>query len=154
MVSIEVGTVRDDAGLCVTTVLGPRDGPLGTAWATALFGDGVVPLEWDAGPALQPPTLVHLLANQPGASGAALAGVASGVTDALAAGSIPRGEVHELVLLVRVWVPPRPTQEATEDLARRATGAAIEAGRRHEPSAADLLADHRPPPTDRTGDDS
>ena len=152
MASIQIGTVRDEDGLCVTTVLGPRDGPLGAAWATALLGDGAVPIEWDAGPALQPPTLVHLLANQPGAQGSALAGVASGVTDALATGSIPRGEVHELVLLVRVWVPPRPTQAATEGLARRATAGAIDAGRRHEPSVTDLLADHRPPPTDSTGD--
>ena len=80
----------------VNVVLGPRDGPAGVAWATALATPraGHVPFVavLQPGLAVQPPTLfVNKAAIEPGRHadltwGAAQAGVAAGVADAVAEG--------------------------------------------------------------------
>ena len=87
----------------VNVVLGPRDGPAGTAWATALATPraGHVPFVavMQPGLAVQPPTLfVNKAAIEPGRHadltwGAAQAGVAAGVADAVAEGCIAAAEV-------------------------------------------------------------
>ncbi|HTO08353.1 MAG TPA: formaldehyde-activating enzyme [Myxococcota bacterium] len=129
----------------VNTVLGPRSGPVGAAWATALAtpSAGHTPFIAVVRPGLpaKPMTLFVNKAAVAGDShagltwGAAQAGVASGVADAVADGVIPRAEVDELVLIVAVWVDPAARDaEAVYQNNRAATRAALENGHAHEPS--------------------
>jgi 5,6,7,8-tetrahydromethanopterin hydro-lyase len=73
--------------------------------------------------------------------GAAQAGVAGGVADALADGIIAADDADDLVLIAAVWVNPAA---ADADLVyannRAATRAALDAGRRSLPTAAEVLA--------------
>jgi 5,6,7,8-tetrahydromethanopterin hydro-lyase len=128
----------------VNTVLGPRSGPVGTAWATALAtpSAGHTPFIAVVRPGLpaKPLTLFvnkAAIASDSHASltwGAAQAGVASGVADAVADGVIPRGEVDELVLIAAVWVDPAARDaEAVYRNNRAATRAALANGRTGEP---------------------
>lgn len=135
----------------VNTVLGSRSGPVGTAWATALAtpraGHAAFVVVLQPGLAVQPATLfVNKAAiehDRHGALtwGAAQAGVASGVTDALAERVIDPSSVDDLALIAAVWVNP-----AADDAAavfannRAATQAALVAGQRRLPHVADLLA--------------
>jgi 5,6,7,8-tetrahydromethanopterin hydro-lyase len=134
----------------VNTVLGPREGPVGAAFATALATPSVghVPFLVVARPglALQPPTLFVNKAALAGDAharltwGAAQAGVAAGVGDALREGSIDAGSARALVLIAAVWVDPRAGDEARVHANNRAaTRAALAAGRRGEPAVADVL---------------
>lgn len=97
-------------------VLGRRDGPVATAWATALAtpSAGHVPFMTVVRPSVpvQPPTLfvpksaaqgeLHRLATW----GSAQAGLALGVTEALEQGLIPRAEVPHLLIIAAIWVDP------------------------------------------------
>lgn len=135
----------------VNTVLGSREGPAGTAWATALAtpSAGHVPFVAVVRPGLaaQPMTLfVNKAAIGPGRHGdltwgAAQAGVAAGVADAVAEGVIPREEVADLALIAAVWVDP---EAGDEDRVfannREATLAALRNGRAGAPSVDDVLA--------------
>lgn len=135
----------------VNTVLGRRDGPVGAAWATALATPhaGHVPFVAVVRPglAVQPMTLfVNKAAIEPGGHGdltwgAAQAGVAAGVADAVAEGVVPRDEVADLALVAAVWVNP---QAADEDAVfannREATLTALRNGRDGAPSVGDVLA--------------
>lgn len=135
----------------VNTVLGPRDGPVGTAWATALAtpSAGHAPFVAVVRPGL-PAKPLTLFVNKAAISGerhgrltwgAAQAGVASGVMDAVAAGAVAAGDVDELALIAAVWVDPAAHDEAAVYRNNRAaTARALEAGQRSEPALAEVLA--------------
>jgi 5,6,7,8-tetrahydromethanopterin hydro-lyase len=140
----------------VNTVLGAVGGPVETAWVTALatpraghvaFVASVAP-----GVAVRPFTLFVNKASIDGERhagltwGAAHAGVASGVMDAVAEGTIGVADVSSLLLVAAVWVNP----EADDSTAvcsnnRKATLLALRAGRQDLPEvAAALRARHSP----------
>jgi 5,6,7,8-tetrahydromethanopterin hydro-lyase len=135
----------------VNTVLGERDGPVGAAWATALATPraGHVPFVAVARPglAVQPMTLfVNKAPIEPGRHadltwGAAQAGVAAGVAEAVAAGVIDRARVRDLVLIAAVWVNPAAEDEdAVFSNNREATLTALRNGRDGAPPVDDVLA--------------
>jgi 5,6,7,8-tetrahydromethanopterin hydro-lyase len=135
----------------VNTVLGPRDGPAGSAFATALAtpSAGHTPFLAVLRPNLpvKPPTLFvnkAALAGDAHAAltwGAAQAGVAGGVADAVAEGSVPRERLDELVLIAAVWVAPAARDaEAVYRNNRAATRAALAAGRARAPETNAVLA--------------
>jgi 5,6,7,8-tetrahydromethanopterin hydro-lyase len=135
----------------VNTVLGSRDGPVGTAWATALATPraGHVPFVavMRPGLAVQPLTLfvnkAAIASPRHGdlTWGAAQAGVAAGVGAALAEGVIERGEAGELVLIAAVWVNPEAAgEEAVFANNREATLTALRNGRAGLPAVDDVLA--------------
>jgi 5,6,7,8-tetrahydromethanopterin hydro-lyase len=135
----------------VNTVLGPREGPVGVAWATALATprEGHVPFVAVVRPgvAVKPMTLfVNKATIGPGRHGgltwgAAQAGVASGVADAVAAGLIDRATVDELVLIAAVWVNPAAgDEEAVYANNREATLTALRNASAGQPELDDVLA--------------
>ncbi len=135
----------------VNVVLGPRDGPAGTAWATALATPraGHVPFVAVVQPglAVQPPTLfVNKAAIEPGRHadltwGAAQAGVAAGAADAVAEGLVAAEEVGELALIAAVWVNPAADDEqAVFANNREATLTALRNAREGAPPVGDVLA--------------
>jgi 5,6,7,8-tetrahydromethanopterin hydro-lyase len=135
----------------VNTVLGRRDGPVGAAWAGALAtpSAGHAPFVAVLRPGVpaQPFTLFVNKAAIAGEAharltwGAAQAGVASGVMDAVAAGEVAAARAGELALIAAVWVDPAARDaEAVYRNNRTATARALAAGRRGEPSVADALA--------------
>jgi 5,6,7,8-tetrahydromethanopterin hydro-lyase len=136
----------------VNTVLGAKEGPVGTAWATALATprEGHVPFVAVLQPNMpvKPMTLfVNKATVARGAErhatltwGAAQAGVAAGVVDAVRKGIVLAEEVDELLLIVAVWVSP----DADDDQLvfannESATLAAIAAGRDDLPSIRTVL---------------
>ncbi len=135
----------------VNTVLGRRDGPVGVAWATALAtprpGNAAFVAVVRPGLPAKPLTLFVSKATVAGDEhaaltwGAAQAGVATGVADAVAEGTISEAEADELVLIAAVWVNPA-AYDATRVYKnnREATAAALRAGAAGEPSVADMLA--------------
>jgi 5,6,7,8-tetrahydromethanopterin hydro-lyase len=151
---IEVGESFVGAGAeaaNVNTVLGPREGPVGAAFATALAtpSAGHAPFLVVLRPSLpvQPPTLFVNKAAIAGDAharltwGAAQAGVAGGVADALADGVIDAGAVGALVLVAAVWVDPAARDEAAVYRNNRAaTRAALAAGRAGDPPVAEVLS--------------
>ncbi len=153
-VAIEIGEsfVGEGAEAAhLNTVLGPREGPVGAAWATALAtpttGHARYMVVLQPGLPVQPPTLFVNKAAIAGDAharltwGAAQAGVAGGVADALADGSIRADEVAALVLIAAVWVSPAARDaEAVYRNNRRATREALAAGRAGAPALAEVLA--------------
>lgn len=135
----------------VNTVLGPRDGPLGTAWATALAtpraGHAAFVTVLQPGLPVQPFTLfvnkatIEHDAHAHMTWGPAQAGVAAGVADTVAAGTVSPEEAAGLVLIAAVWVDPAA---ADADLVfannREATAAALLLGRAGLPSPADVVS--------------
>jgi 5,6,7,8-tetrahydromethanopterin hydro-lyase len=135
----------------INVVLGPREGPAGTAWATALATPraGHVPFVAVAQPglAVQPPTLfVNKAAIEPGRHadltwGAAQAGVAAGVSDAVIEGIIDAGDVAGLVLIAAVWVNPAAGDEQSVFANNReATLTALRNARDGAPPVDEVLA--------------
>jgi len=135
----------------VNTVLGPREGPVGVAWATALATprQGHVPFVAVVQPGLAvlPMTLfVNKAAIGAGRHGdltwgAAQAGVAGGVADAVAEGVIGRAAVGDLVLIAAVWVNPAATdEEAVYANNRAATLTALRNGAAGRPDLDEVLA--------------
>ena len=135
----------------VNTVLGARSGPVGSAWATALAtpSTGHAPFVAVLRPGVpaKPFTLFVNKAAIAGESharltwGAAQAGVAAGVMDAVAAGDVAAAAVDALALIAAVWVDPAARDaEAVYRNNREATAAALAAGRRREPALAEALA--------------
>jgi 5,6,7,8-tetrahydromethanopterin hydro-lyase len=135
----------------VNTVLGPRNGPVGAAWATALASPSAGHAPFVA--VLQPGLPVKpftLFVNKAAIEGdhhaeltwgAAQAGVAAGVADAVAAGVIPEGEADDLVLIAAVWVNPAAADaDAVFANNREATTGALTVGRAGLPAAADVIA--------------
>jgi 5,6,7,8-tetrahydromethanopterin hydro-lyase len=116
--SIEIGEGFAGAGpnaAHINTVLGLRDGPVGTAFATALAQPtaGHVPFlaVWSPNVPVEPATLfvnkATIINDSHGTLtwGAAQAGVAAGVTE-YAANNLNSRIVSQLVLIVAVWVNP------------------------------------------------
>ncbi len=132
----------------VNTVLGPRDGPVGTAWATALATPtaGHAPFVVVLRPGL-PVRPFTLFVNKARIDsdrhaeltwGAAQAGVAGGVADALAEGSI---EDPDHVCIAAVWVNPLADDaDAVFANNRAATRAALAAGHEGRPSVDEVRA--------------
>ena len=135
----------------LNTVLGRRDGPVGQAWATALASPsaGHAPFVVVLQPGLPvvPFTLFVNKARIEGEDharltrGPAQAGVAAGVADALAAGSIDAEVAQEVVVIAAVWVDPE-ARDADLVFAnnRKATASALALGRAGLPSIEDVLA--------------
>jgi 5,6,7,8-tetrahydromethanopterin hydro-lyase len=134
----------------VNTVLGDRDGPVGTAWATALAtpGSGHTPFVTVLRPGLpvKPLTLFVNKATVAGANhseltwGAAQAGVAGGVADAVSEGIVSTADVDRLLLIAAVWVNPA-AKDAEKVYAnnRAATRQALRSGAEGLPLIADVL---------------
>lgn len=135
----------------INTVLGHRAGPVGTAWATALAtpSAGHTPFVAVLRPGI-PVKPLTLFVNKAAIAGpehgtltwgAAQAGVAGGVADAVADGIISAAEVDDLVLIAAVWVDPA-ARDADLVYAnnRAATRAALRAAGRSLPDLADVLA--------------
>lgn len=131
----------------VNTVVGPKEGPVGTAWATALASPstGHTPFVVVARPnvAVKPMTLfvnkASVASDKHGRLtwGAAQAGVAAGVIDALRAEIVAPDEL----LIAAVWVnPDADDEEAVFANNRDATRAALEAGHDGRPTVGDVLA--------------
>jgi 5,6,7,8-tetrahydromethanopterin hydro-lyase len=134
----------------INTVLGPKDGPVGVAWATALATprQGHVPFIAVLRPGLptRPLTLFVNKATVAGDRhatltwGAAQAGVAAGVADAVADGTVARDQVDGLVLIAAVWVNPLAEDaDAVYANNREATARALAAGAADGPAAAEAL---------------
>jgi 5,6,7,8-tetrahydromethanopterin hydro-lyase len=140
----------------VNTVLGERSGPVGVAWATALatpsaghapFVAVVIP-----GVPVKPMTLfinkAAIAGDEHGTLtwGAAQAGVAGGVADAVDEGILSANDAEQCLLIAAVWVNPAARDA---DLVyvnnRTATREALRAGVAGTPLLADVLAErHRP----------
>lgn len=144
-----VGTVPHVAH--INTVLGSRGGPVETAWATALATprEGHVPFVCVLQPNLpvQPLTLFvnkAAIANEHHGLltwGAAQAGVAAGVADAVHDGIIDRDRVGELLLIVAVWVDPGAVEPALVfEHNRAATALALANGASGAPAVDAVLA--------------
>jgi len=140
----------------VNTVLGDRHGPVGTAWASALAmpRPGHVAFVTVLRPSLPVKPLTLFVNKAPIADdghgdltwGAAQAGVAGGVADAVVDGVISEQDAEELLLIAAVWVNP-----AARDAGlvyrnnRTATRQALQAGGAGTPKVADVLpARHAP----------
>jgi 5,6,7,8-tetrahydromethanopterin hydro-lyase len=135
----------------VNTVLGPRDGPVGTAWATALAtprpGNAAFVVVLRPGLPAKPLTLFVNKASIAGDEhgvltwGPAQAGVAGGVADAVAEEIISEADANELLLIAAVWVNPA-ARDAGKVYAnnREATKAALRAGQAGAPSVPEVLA--------------
>jgi len=140
----------------INTVLGDREGPVGTAWATALATPrpGHIPFVTVLRPNLPVKPLTLFVNKSPILTasaeagdhanltwGAAQAGVAGGVADAVADGVITTSEAGTKVLIAAVWVNP-----AAKDANlvyrnnRAAVRAALEAGVAGSPATAEVLA--------------
>ena len=124
MIEIQIGEGFVGSGpnaAHTNTVLGARSGPAGVAWATALATPraGHVPymVVAQTGVAVTPPTLfvnkAAVESEQHGMFtwGAAQAGVAAGVGDALREGIISAQSVDDLVLIAAVWLNPSANDE-------------------------------------------
>ena len=123
----------------INTVLGLRNGPVGTAFATALAQPtpGHVPFlaVWAPNVPVQPPTLfvnkATITSDMHGTLtwGAAQAGVAAGVT-AHVSDRFNETMLDQLVLIVAVWVNPEASDaNAVFVNNREATSAALQRGR-------------------------
>ena len=135
----------------INTVLGRRDGPVGTAWATALAsprpGNAAFVAVVRPGLPAKPLTLFVNKATIAGDEhgvltwGAAQAGVAGGVADAVAEGVISEADADDLLLIAAVWVNPA-ARDAGKVYAnnRAATTAALRAGAAGAPAVAEVLA--------------
>lgn len=135
----------------MNTVLGRKGGPVETAWATALATPrrGHVPFVVVVRPNLpvKPLTLFVNKADLRGDRhealtwGAAQAGVARGVLDAVADDSVPAAEVDDLLLIAAVWVDwEAADEEAVYRANAGATLAALSASVEGRPTIEELLA--------------
>lgn len=135
----------------VNTVLGRRDGPVGAAWVNALAtprpGNAAFVAVLRPSLPVKPLTLFVNKASIAGDEhgtltwGAAQAGVAGGVADAVVEGIISETDANELLLIAAVWVNPQAT-DAGKVYAnnRAATAAALRAGTTGAPSVAEVVA--------------
>jgi 5,6,7,8-tetrahydromethanopterin hydro-lyase len=135
----------------VNTVLGPRDGPVGTAWATALAtprpGHSSFVVVARPNMPVKPPTLFVNKAEIRGDEhgflhwGAAQAAVARGVLESVAEGTIPQGSVEDIALIAAVWVDWAASDEE-EVYANNveATRAALASAAEGRPRLEELLA--------------
>src|SRR5262249_46124582 len=140
----------------VNTVLGERTGPVGIAWATALAtpSAGHTPFVAVVIPGL-PVKPMTLFVNKAAIAGdehgtltwgAAQAGVAGGVADAVSDGIISEDDVDQSLIIAAVWVNPAARDaEKVYTNNRTATREALRAGVAGMPQMAEVLAArHRP----------
>ena len=131
-------------------MLGRKGGPVETAWATALATprSGHIPFVTVLRPNMpvKPATLFVNKADIRSDRhaeltwGAAQAGVARGVLEAVAEGTIPVGEVDDRLLIAAVWVDWAADDEEAIYLANvEATRGALAAGAEGRPAVEDLL---------------
>jgi 5,6,7,8-tetrahydromethanopterin hydro-lyase len=153
MIEIQIGEGFVGSGpnaAHTNTVLGARSGPAGVAWATALATPraGHVPFMVIAqtGVAVTPPTLfvnkAAIEGDQHGLFtwGAAQAGVAAGVADALRNGVIDVSQTNDLVIIAAVWLNPSANDE--EEVFKNQHQAMLDAltnGKSGKPSAAEVM---------------
>jgi 5,6,7,8-tetrahydromethanopterin hydro-lyase len=149
-----VGAGPDAAHL--NTVLGTKGGPVETAWVTALAtprsGHTAFVAVVQPGLAVKPLTLFvnkAVLAGEVHSRltwGAAQAGVAGGVLEAVAEGVVPPDVADDLLLIAAVWVDPAAADEsAVYTNNRSATLLALRAGRDRLPSMDELLGAREQP---------
>lgn len=138
----------------INTVLGSKDGAVGSAWATALATPtiGHAPFVVVARPnvPVKPFTLfvnkatVDADKNERHARftwGAAQAGVAAGVAAAVRKGIVPESAADDVLLIAAVWVNPEADDEhAVYSNNEAATLAALVAGRDGSPTVTEVLA--------------
>ncbi|WP_440708050.1 formaldehyde-activating enzyme [Herbiconiux sp. YIM B11900] len=140
----------------VNTVFGHRDGPVGTAWATALAtpSAGHVPFVAVLRPSLpvKPLTLFVTKAAPAGDEhglliwGPAQAGIAAGVADALADGIITPEQADSHAIIAAVWVNPDADDAETVYANNRlSVRTALENGSRDLPSAAEVVSARHSP---------
>jgi len=151
-VHIGEGFVGSGAELAhVNTIVGRRDGPAGTAFATALAtpsaGHAPFLVILQPGLPVQPPTLFvnkAAIADDVHGTltwGAAQAGVAAGVADAITDGTISRADVDQVVVIAAVWVNPAARDaDLVAANNRDATLAALRAGREGRPDVDAVIA--------------
>ncbi|WP_026554466.1 formaldehyde-activating enzyme [Arthrobacter sp. 35W] len=134
----------------VNTVLGHRDGPVGTAWATALAtpSAGHVPFVTVLRPSLPVKPLTLFVTKAAPANdrhgnliwGAAQAGIAAGVADALANGTISVELADSHAIIAAVWVnPDADDDEAVYSNNRESARTALENGARQLPDTAAVI---------------
>jgi 5,6,7,8-tetrahydromethanopterin hydro-lyase len=140
----------------INTVLGAKGGPVEHAWVSALAhptpGHTPFVAVLQPGLAVKPFTLFVNKATIAGTThaeltwGAAQAGVAKGVADAVAERLIAAPSVDDLLLIAAVWVNPA-ADEAAAVFANnaQATLAALRAGCRGLPAIDDILAARHTP---------
>ena len=139
----------------MNTVLGPKGGPVETAWVTALAtprqGHAAFVVAHQPSLAVKPATLFVNKAEIRGDRhaeltwGAAQAGVSRGVLAAVSAGVVPPDDVDELLLIAAVWVNwEADDAERVYEWNAEATRLALEAGAAGEPQLETLL-DAGPP---------
>lgn len=134
----------------VNLILGKREGSVGAAWATALAtpSAGHTPFIAVIQPGLpvKPLTLFVNKATLAGdeharlTHGAAQAGIAGGIADAVAEGTVSRDEVDGLLIIASVWVDPEARNE--QDVYRNnrdAARAALAAGCQRVPKIEEIL---------------
>jgi 5,6,7,8-tetrahydromethanopterin hydro-lyase len=135
----------------VNTLLGALGGPVETAWVSALAhpSAGHTPFVTVLQPGLPVKPLTLFVNKATIASdrhaeltwGAAQAGVAKGVADALAAGVIADEEVDDLLIVAAVWVNPDAADAAAVFANNAAsTLGALRAGATHTPDVATVLS--------------
>ena len=140
----------------INTVLGPRSGPVGTAWATALASPsaGHVPFVAVLAPSVpvKPLTLFVTKSAPEGDThgtliwGPAQAGVAAGVADALADGTITEEQADSHALIAAVWVNPGADDaDAIYRNNRQATATALRNGLNRTPDLETVRAAHLRP---------
>ena len=140
----------------INTVLGGRDGPVGTAWATALAtprqGHSAFVVVLRPNLPVKPLTLFvnkAAIADERHGDltwGAAQAGVAGGVADAVVDGVISEKDAEELVLIAAVWVNPAASDAGLVYRNNRtATRQALENGVVGTPKVADVLVSRHAP---------
>lgn len=140
----------------INTILGRRNGPVGTAWATALAtpSQGHTPFVAVVKPGIPAKPMTLFVNKAPIGNpqhgtltwGAAQAGVAAGVADAVAAGHIDAADCDELVLIAAVWVNPEASDaELVYTNNRVAMLTAIRASLEGLPQINDVLAARHQP---------
>ena len=140
----------------VNTVFGERSGPVGVAWATALAGPsaGHAPFVAVVVPGLPVKPMTLFVNKAPIAGdehgiltwGAAQAGVAGGVADAVSEGILSEADADQNLIIAAVWVNPA-ARDAEKVYAnnRAATREALRAGVTGMPQMTEVLAArHRP----------
>jgi len=134
----------------VNTVLGHRDGPVGTAWATALAtpSEGHVPFVAVLRPSLPVKPLTLFVTKAAPAHGnhgnmiwgAAQAGIAAGVADALANGTLSVEQADSHAIIAAVWVNPGADDaETVYRNNRESVRTALENGAAQLPSTASVI---------------
>jgi 5,6,7,8-tetrahydromethanopterin hydro-lyase len=134
----------------INTVLGPRSGPVGAAWATGLAcpTDGHARFLVAAQPGVMamPPTLFVNKATITGPDhgrmtwGPAQAGVAKGIAGALEEGVIDRAGAGDLLIIAAVWVDPAAADESAVFANNaEATQAALRNGQAGKPAVEDAI---------------